>query len=385
MLNETELAAIRRRIDREAGDTLELSRAIWSHPETAFEEHFACRKQVEYLSAGGFEVESPFAGRATGYRATLGTGGPTFAFVAEYDALPKLGHGCGHNLIAAAAVAAGRAVGGMLREAGLPGRVMVLGTPGEESAGGKALMLRHGCLDGVDAAMMVHPSWRTTPDMGSLALRRFTVAFRGVAAHAATGPELGRNALDAVLLLFNAVNAWRQQLPESARIHGIVTGGGTASNIIPALASTFFTLRSPDEAYLDYMEKRFRRMVRGAALMTETRSLIKPSGPFYMSRRANPALNRAYVEAARHFGLAPETPTSPGRGSSDFGNFSHRIPAAHPYFAISCGRIAGHSTDFAAAANSEPGEQNMLKAAAALAAVGYRFLTSDSFRREVSG
>ncbi len=373
-----------KRIRREAGSYRELSRAIWRRPELGMQEFFAAQQLTARLRQANFEVEMPFAGQPTGFRAIAGQGGAMFALVAEYDALKSIGHGCGHNLIAVAAVAAAEAVAAELAARKLPGRIAVLGTPGEESKGGKVLMLKHHCLDGVDALMMVHPSWRTTPDMGSLGIRRFEIVFRGKAAHAATAPELGKNALDAVLLVFNAVNAWRQQLPESARIHGVISHGGVVPNIIPERAGAVFFLRSPEEKLLDGMEKRFRNIVRGAALMTDTRSRIAASEPFYQGRVANPALNAAYAEAAATAGLKVEYPAVPGRGSSDFGNFSRILPGTHPYFAISEGRIPGHSPEFAEAARSELGEENMLRAAAAMGATALRYLSCETFRSQVN-
>jgi amidohydrolase len=360
-----------------------LARNIWETPELAFQEKNACRLQVELLSDLGFQVTSPYAGLETAYLAAVGEGGHTFCYVAEYDALPDLGHGCGHNLICAAAIAAGRATADLLRLHHLPGRVLVMGTPAEESGGGKVRMLAEDCLDGVDAVMMVHPSWRTTPDTGSTAIRRFDIEFFGKAAHAAGAPELGLNALDAVMLLFNGINAWRQQLPENARIHGIVRQGGYAPNIIPDHASCRFFLRSTCDDTLDRMEKRFRDIVKGAALMTGTTYEIRPHNVPYRSRRPNRKMNEIYLDAADRLGMNPVIPPRAGRGSSDFGDFSQVKPGIHPYFGIAHEEIAAHSTEFCNAAGSSHGNAQMLKAAAAMAQVGYRFLTDAAVRQGV--
>ncbi len=383
MQSDTCLRELYTLIEQKHTQWAELSAMIWKTPELAYREVFACARQTALLRDLGFQVFTPCYGLETAYRADSGEGEPAFAFVAEYDALPKLGHGCGHNLICTAAVAAAYAVRELLKRYELPGHVVLLGTPAEESGGGKVRMLERNCLDGIGAAMMVHPSWRTTPDTGSTAIRRFDVEFSGKSAHAAGAPELGRNALDAVLLLFNALNAWRQQLPENARIHGIILDGGEAPNIIPDYAKCRFYLRSTEEKWIEAMEKRFRNMVRGAELMTETAAAVTPYQVPYMSRKPNGAMNAVYCDAAKELGLNPVIPQRSGRGSSDFGDFSHKVPGIHPYFGIAYHEIAGHSTDFAEAAATEYALNQALKAAAAMAEVGFRYLTEEEFRRNV--
>lgn len=360
-----------------------LARQIWEKPELGFEEKFACARQLELLKELGFSTESPYAGVETAYKAVKGSKKPVFCFAAEYDALPELGHGCGHNLICAAAIAAGWALASKLEEKGIEGTVAVIGTPGEESKGGKVIMLKNHALDGVDAVMMVHPSWRTTPDTGSTAIRRFDVNFSGKSAHAAAAPELGLNALDAVVMLFTGINAWRQQLPEASRIHGVVSNGGNLPNIIPSSASCRFFLRSPDDNVLDKMEARFMDIVKGAALMTGTGFEVKPVNVPYKSRRPNQGLNRIYMDAVSELGMKPVFPLHPGRGSSDFGDFSHACPGIHPYFGIADREIAGHSVAFAEAAGSSYAMEQMLKAAAAMASTGYKFIKDKEFMLEV--
>jgi amidohydrolase len=303
--------------------------------------------------------------------------------VAEYDALPNLGHGCGHNLICAAAIAAGTACAELLRHNNLPGQVLVMGTPAEESKGGKVKLLERGCLDGIDAIMMVHPSWRTVPDTGSLAVRRFTIDFTGKSAHAAGAPELGLNALDATVMLYNGISVWRQQLPESTRIHGVVSNGGCMPNIIPDRSTSTYYLRSISDEYLDRMEARFFDIVKGAALITGTEYDIRMFGLPYRPRKPNKIMNGIYLKTAEELGLKPVIPEQSGRGSSDFGNFSQNVPGIHAYFGISDHEIAGHSTDFAEAARSNYGLDQMIKSAIAMAQVGYTFLTDAEIRKKV--
>jgi amidohydrolase len=361
----------------------DLALRIHARPELALEETEACRWQVELLRRWKFRVTSPYGGLSTAYRADCGRGKPVLAFMAEYDALPGLGHGCGHNLIAAAGVGAGYLLSRLLESRGVGGTVTVMGTPGEEGASGKVIMIRNGALKGVDAAMMCHPNDRSEPDTGNSAIQRLEVTFRGKAAHAAGSPELGRNALDAVNLLYGGVGAWRQHLPESSRVHGVVTAGGIRPNIVPDLASCRFYLRSPDDRCVKSMVRRFRDIVRGAALMTGTTAEVRPYAVPTKGRKPSPLLGEAWAASARLVGLKVVTPEKPVRGSSDFGNVSHVVPAIHPYFGISSKPIPGHSRLFARAAKSRLGIENTFRMTVALALTGFRFMADEGFRKSV--
>lgn len=376
--------SIQKAIKQAAPALKRLALDIHRHPETGYKEVRAARRQTVLLRQWGFKVTAPFAGLPTAYKAEVGTGRPVFAILAEYDALAQLGHGCGHNLIAAAALGAARGLAAAMRAENLSGTLAVIGTPAEETLGGKVVMARAGAFRGLDAVMMAHPSWRTTPDTGSSAVTRFTVTFHGKAAHAAASPELGRNALDAVTLLFQGVNAWRQHLPETSRVHGIITAGGVAPNIVPDTAACFFYLRSRDDGVLKKMRRFFINIARGAALMTGTRTEIQESDCPYQARKPNRALNDAFMQYAAAAGLNPITPERPGRASSDFGNVSRLAPGAHVYFGIARQTIAGHSTEMRAAAGSAYGLEQMLRAAAAMAATGRRFFADAAFRKEVA-
>ena len=372
-------------IDARAEELRTISENIHANPELGFEEHQACAWQVQLLRKWGWDVQTPFAGLDTAYKAVSGEGGPVFCYMSEYDALPEIGHACGHNLICASALGAGQALSAALEFGKAPGQVVVMGTPAEESKGGKVFIVRDGGLEGIDAVLMAHPSSRTTPDLGSTAIQRLDVAFRGVSAHAAGAPECGKNALDAVMLLFQGVNAWRQQLPESGRIHGIVVDGGVAPNIIPDLGTCTFFLRSPEDDVLAEMVGRFRRIVEGAALMTDTELEIETSHVPYKARRPNRSLNDAYLRETKTLDMDPVTPDRPSRGSSDFGDVSHVVPGAHVSFGISEEEVAGHSIAFRRAAGSAYGHRQMLLVAEALARVGYRYFTDTTFRKSVHG
>lgn len=366
-------------------DTLDkLKRTVWENPELAYQERIAVALQTAFLREHGFDVRDNYCDMETAYRADTGSGGELFAFVAEYDALPGLGHACGHNLICAGALAAAYALSGYLRDHGLPGRVAVIGSPGEESGGGKVLMLRKNCLDGVGACMMVHPAGRTCADNGSMFISRYTVEFHGLASHAAAAPWNGVNALDSVMLLFAGINAWRQHMRESDRIHGVVVNGGSAANIVPDYAKCNFSLRSFDKEGLERIIQRFMDMVKGAGLMTGARAEISELGIPYKGRLPNSHMNRVYLESVKVLGLEPFDLRTHSRGSSDFGDFSRVIPGIHPSFSISTNSaLSGHSKEFLAASGSELGFENMLKAAAAMATVGLAYLGDTKFRTAV--
>lgn len=375
--------AIRATVQREGSALKSLARRIHANPELGYREKDACDWQTALLKRRGFKVQRPYAGIPTAFRASFGRGRPVFCLMSEYDALPDIGHACGHNLIAGAALGAGFSLAERIRQERLSGTIVILGTPAEESGGGKVRLISRGALKDVDAVLMAHASFRTIPDNGSSAIARYDAVFTGKAAHAAALPEAGLNALDAAMLVFQGVNAWRQQLPESSRIHGIIAEGGVVPNIIPERAVCSFYIRSPDNAVHAGMIRRFKDIVRGAALMTGTRFTLTETEPPYMARRPNHPLNDAYVEAARAVGLNPQSVTQVGRASSDFGDVSQVRPGSHVYFGIGKKKIALHSEEFRHASGSAYGQQQMLKAAEALARVGYRYFTDSAFRQAV--
>lgn len=358
---------------------------IWNHPEIAFHEKYAVAAACRFLSEHGYQPVSPCYGVETAFRCEYGTQpGPVFAFASEYDALPDIGHGCGHNLICTAGIAAFMALAERMKAENLPGRVVLLGTPAEEGGGGKVKMLEAGCLKGIDAVAMTHPSGRNTLDAGSTANCGLEVIFHGKSAHAAAAPEKAINALDAIQLLFTAVSYFRQQMPEHARIHGVILDGGTVPNVIPDMTRCFFYLRSGEESWSPILEKRFLDMVKGAELMTGCTSEVRPFRPFYRSRKPNRTMNEEYAKCMTEMGLTVVRPDHQGRGSSDFGNFSQEIPGVHPYFAIADSNApAGHSKAFCECAGKDPAFNNAMAAAASLAQIGYRFITEKEFRDAV--
>jgi amidohydrolase len=335
----------------------ELSLAIHARPETGYEEHYAVGQLAERLEELGFAVARDLGDLPTAFKATyeFGDGGPTIALIAEYDALPEIGHGCGHNLICAAAVGAAAIVKEVLSGAGVQGRVTVIGTPAEEGGGGKVLLLERGAFDGVDAAMMFHAGHRTMTVRGSLAATRVTMRFHGKAAHAASRPHLGVNALDACIQTFNAVNALRQHVKDETRVHGVITHGGTVPNIVPEYAEARFIIRHRKHQYmLEVAERVFAAARHAAASVGATVELEQ--GLTYAERKVNHVMAErfgSYLEALGERVLPPE-PTG-GVGSSDFGNLSQAVPAIHPYIAIVPDGVSAHTREFAEAAASTSG------------------------------
>ena len=384
------LDELRATIEAERGEIVGVSRAIWENPELAFQEFKASELLVGLLRKYGFKVEYPYAGMETAFRAeyTRGRGGATFALAAEYDALAGIGHACGHNLIGCASVAAALAAKVYMEKHGIDGTILVLGTPGEEGGGGKVLMLRNAdCLKNVDAVMMSHGGAdRTRGDRGSTGIRRYEVIFHGRASHAAGSPEKGINALDAQILLFNAVGLYRQQMNRGALIHGVLLDGGEAANVIPDYTRSRFYIRSLQEKLIDEVYDRFAKMVEGAGLMTGATGEIKQYSIPYKGRKPNQKLNALFMETATAMGtMNPVRESGEGRGSSDFGDFSHAAPGAHTAFAIAPPgtSVPGHSEVKKALSNSDYAYDRMLDTGAVLARCALKILTDAELRAAV--
>ena len=373
-------------VRREADALLELSHRIHGHPEIAFEEERAARWLAEALAARGFTVEHGMGGLPTAFKAVLEgvDHGPTVAVLCEYDALPGLGHACGHNVIATMGAGAAFALAPLMGE--LPGRLVVLGTPAEEGGGGKVLLLDAGAFEGVDAAIMIHPASVNQAALPLLASRRWDVTYHGRPAHAAMAPHLGVNALDAVRLAFAGIDALRQQVRPDVRLHGIVTHGGDASNVIPERASMKFVARSADGAYLyDELVPRLERLFEGAAMMTGARSEVVAAPIGYREMRFNRPLEAAFERHAARRGraLTQVDPTT-GTGSSDIGNVSQALPSLHGLLAIDDSALP-HTAAFAEAARSPRGDATVLDGAAVLAGVAADLLSDPALLAEVKG
>jgi len=348
-------------------EIIDLSHRIHADPEPAFEEHHAAAWVAEVLRGHGFEVEYPAGSLATAVRAVKrgGRGGtkPRIGILAEYDALPGLGHGCGHNTMAASGVGAAIALAAVAED--LPGEIVFLGTPAEERGSGKQIMIDDGLFEGVDAALLYHPCDRSHVESFPLASEDVEVVFHGLQAHAASDPWKGRNALDAMVQLFTSVGLWRQQLRDTARVHGIITEGGTAANIIPDRTSAWFMIRADDQAYYDEMKDRFTRMAEAAALATSTTVDVIYSGGATTMRNNQPLVERFRANMAA-YGIE-DMGDDPNAGSTDMANVSWVVPTIHPDLAICEEGVAGHSIAFRDAAATPRADETTLLAATLIA------------------
>jgi amidohydrolase len=370
-------------IDKLEPELVDLSLRIHRHPETKFEEYNASRWLARAAEEAGFAVEMPIAELETAFRATYSGSeeGPVVAFLAEYDALPKLGHACGHNLIAAASL--GAALGMQMAMDHVPGTLQLIGTPAEEGGGGKVILAAAGVFDDVDVAMMFHPSSRTILWKHALARRKLFIEFLGKSAHAASHPEKGVSALDATLLTFQNINALREHIVDDARIHGIITDGGDAPNIVPDYSASLFYVRALDDDTCDELLERVRNCARAAALATGAEVKMDMQGA-YRSLRTNVPLAEAFKANLEALGwtFADLDPTA-HIGSTDMGDVSHITNTIHPYLSIGPEELVGHSTEFAEAAASERGHRTMIDAAKALAATATDVLLRPSLLESV--
>jgi amidohydrolase len=350
------------------GDELEsLSHRIHDHPELGYQEVKASGWLTEFLAEQGFKVERGVAGVDTAFRATIESGdGPTIAILCEYDALPAIGHACGHNVIATAGVGAGAALAAV-RDKLPKGRVHVIGTPAEEGGGGKVRLIRGGVFGDVDAAMMIHGWDRWVPHQDLLGVVRVGFEFTGKAAHASADPWEGVNALDGVIQTFNNVSMLRQQVRPDARIHGIVTSGGAAPNIIPELAAAMFYVRAASLEYLEQLQARVIACAEGAATATGCTVKATVYDNTYEPMKRNRTLAEAFRVNMQRVGV-PESPELKDRlGSSDVGNVSQVIPTIQPYVRIAPEGTPWHSRAFAEAAVSPLAREGMLAAAKVMA------------------
>jgi len=360
-------------------EILALSRAIHADPEPAFEEHRAAARVAAAIAGHGYAVEHPAGRLATAVRGRLsgglGPGGPRIGVLAEYDALPGLGHGCGHNTMAASGVGAAIALAAV-RDS-FAGEVVFLGTPAEERGSGKQFMLDDGLFEGLDAALLFHPADRDMVECPLLASEDVDVTFLGRAAHAASEPWEGRNALDAVTLLLSGIGLWRQQLPHHARVHGIVLEGGTAANIIPDRATARFMIRSTDQAYFESMRERFRALVDGAAMMADVERELAFSGGS-TTMKDNLTLGGLWRANMQAVGLTDQGPDPEHIGSSDMGNVSRVLPTIHPSLAICDRGVPWHSLESLRAAATPRAERTTLVAAALVAETALDLLADPS-------
>jgi amidohydrolase len=380
MLDRKLSAHVDENVANEANALSKLSLAIHQNPELRYEEHKATAWICTYLEERGFAVERNLGGIATAFRARAGKkGGPRVAVLAEYDALPEIGHACGHNLIAAGAVGAFVAAAPLAAEAG--GELVLLGTPAEEGGGGKIRLIQAGAFEGLDAAMMFHPFDRDMLAHPALASLWLQCSFKGQPAHAAAAPHMGRSALTACMDTFHLVDGQRVHFKDGVRVHGFVTNGGQAVNIIAERAACELSVRAPDVAELERVRAIVERCARAAAMASDVEVELKIREG-YRDMRNNMALARAFgAELAALGRSAKERDPRVGAGSTDMGDVSHVVPAIHPYLAVvDEGTAQIHDHSFVAAAGSERGQTTALLAAKAMAKTALRVLADPQLR-----
>src|SRR5438094_422078 len=361
-----------------------LSRDIHAHPELAYEERHAVAAISAVLERAGHRIERGIGGLETAFRARVGPAdGPAVALLAEYDALPEVGHGCGHNLIAISNV--GAYLIAAASAARLEVGVELIGTPAEENGGGKIELLRKGIFDRIVAALSSHPAgqggWSVSgTGLGVVGKR---VTFTGVASHAGSAPEKGRNALNAVIRFFVGIDGWRQQLETDSRVHGYISDGGNAMNVVPARAEAIFGLRAKERGTLDGMVERFGEIAKGAALLTGTKVEIAEYLPYYEPVKANLALGDVITEELATHGVTPE------RGilvtaSTDLGNVSTKVPTDWVRFPVSEKPVPGHSIEMRDASISDLAHRNAIITAEVLGSTAVRVATDKALRERIA-
>jgi amidohydrolase len=368
--------AIINHVDSLANDIIAVSKYLYDNPETAYEEYKACRLLSDFLIARGFAVETGVGEIETAFLArppVTRSQKPTVAFLAEYDALPKIGHGCGHNLIAAAAIGAFTALHRAWPDSS--GTILLVGTPAEEGGGGKARMAASGVFAGIDMALMFHPGHQNRLGGNSLGRIKAKVEFFGRTAHASASPEMGVNALDAMVCAYNNISAFRQQMASSGRIHGIITDGGDAPNVIPDYAAGLFYIRALNRDYLETLFKRFEDCCHAAAQATGCNVKINVLPPSLEPMKRNPVLEHVWEQNLIALGLEPCYTPNPS-GSTDLGNISQIMPVIQPYLALCGEKTVVHTAAFAEATQSDTGRAVLVNAAKLLAMTAYDYVTS---------
>lgn len=369
---------------RRRGDLVELSHAIHAEPELAFDEHRSCAKTQALVAERGFEVSSGVAGLDTAFRAVYGGGPLVVGICAEYDALPEIGHACGHNIIAASAVGTALALAEVADELGLT--VVLLGTPAEELGGGKALMLDAGVFDDVAATVMLHPGPVDIAAARSLALSEMTIGYTGRESHAAVAPHLGVNAGDAVTVAQVAIGLLRQQLAPGQMVHGIVTDGGQASNVIPGRAEMRYTMRAANSESLRELESRMAGCFAAGAVATGCEHSVSDTAPAYDELTPDGWLAETFRAEMTRLGRVPvpaELEATLPLGSTDMGNVTQVMPGIHPIVGIDAGGASIHQPAFTAAAVNASADTAVVEGAIMLARTVVRLAESDQERSRV--
>ena len=371
-MTNSEIEAIKQRVctevDRQADALLHASHEIHAHPELNYEEHFAHDLLTDMLDQSGLATTRHAYGVDTAFEAAVGDSGPTIAVLCEYDALPGIGHACGHNVIATAGLGAGLAAAVVAEQLG--GRLRIMGTPAEEGGGGKIAMARRGAFTGIDAAMMVHPADADLISMDCIALQSFRMRYQGKAAHAAAAPWEGRNALDAAVLGYMNVAALRQHIRPSERVHGVFVKGGDKANIVPAETEMDWIVRSGTIESLQPLKQRVLTALESSAVACGCTSTHEWQDHTYADMIDNGPMVAAYVANAASVGRTVVDPATLGRkvtGSTDMGNISYLVPSIHPMIQVAGTGVAIHTLEFAEWARSADGDRAVLDGAKIMA------------------
>lgn len=361
-----------------------LSKEIYENPELSNEEHFACKSHIDLLKKHNFVVEENFMGLPTAFKATHDSGkdGATIAYFAEYDALPGVGHGCGHNILGAVSTGAGIALSKAIDEVG--GKVLVFGCPAEETSGAKVLMADGGAFHEVDVTLVAHPENRYCQSGKSLAMEALRFEYFGKSAHAATSPELGINALDGVIGLFNNINALRQHIRSDARIHGIIKDGGVAANVVPDYACADFYARATTKEYLMSLVEKLKQCGQASALANGANVKISNYEATYYNLITNETLSGIFSQKLQDMGCKKIHESRKSFGSLDMGNVSHVCPSIHPYFDI-CGdeKTAAHTKEFADFSVTPYANEQMILTVKALALTGYEVICNKELLKKI--
>lgn len=360
----------------------EVARQIGEHPELGYKEYFASKSLSSFLKKHGFRVDLGIAGMETAFLARF-TGtrpGPRIAFLAEYDALPNMGHGCGHNLIGAAS---GGAAVILSKSLDLAGEVLVIGTPAEETSGGKVTLVEKGIFKDIDVAMMFHPGSQNVSVISSLALDALEFTFHGRSAHAVAASNFGINALDAVINFFVGINALKKQVSQDMKINGIITEGGTAPNIIPDRAVARFYLRARKRKDLDELRAQVIRCAEGAASMVSAKVTWHKFEFSYDEMHTNLSLAECFTKNLSEMGINHIAPPQTAMGSVDMGNVSRVVPSIHPYLTLGTGTEIPHTREFAKVSLSSNGESLVLLAMQALALTGWDVLSDKKLLQKI--
>lgn len=374
-------------IDRKRDRYIKISHEIHDRPEIGNQEFFASRLLTDTLAEEGFSIEKAVAGHETSFIArkkSTRLEGPVIAFLAEYDALPGLGHACGHNIIGTASTAAAISLSTLLEEAG--GEVVVLGTPAEEggeNGSAKASFVKHNLLEGIDACLIIHPGNKTGVTGNSLAVDPLDFEYIGRPAHASASPEEGINALDSVIQLFNGINALRQHVTPDVRIHGIITHGGDAPNIVPEYAKARFFIRAATRKTCSAVTEKIKAIAQGAALATGAKLNIIAFQNEVDNLLPNRVFDQVFVDSAHLLGLKIDTEVQKGLGSTDVGNISQVVPTIHPHIKIGPSTLVGHTAEFCAAAASKEGDEALILGAKALAITALVLITERGKLKEI--